>query len=358
MKKQGRNRADGPGFTLIELLVVIAVISLLVSLLLPSLGAAREAARQVVCSAMQRELGLAQSMYMGGNKDYYAGPNTSGLQYRRTQRAALTLRETRPELPTSDHDWISPIMGEGAIAPGSRARRTRQIFDKFRCASLPPINYDEIYVGGGSVPGTWMPNDKDEFKSVLGENGYKLSSYLQPTGFHYLSRVPGEPMHWIGLMQQKYVIGFGDAEIYAPKRFMPNLALVGPPSNKIMHCDGTRYYDKSRRILDFDYSAFPDTFGTFSDSFTYHSSFAATQQSTALSRDAIGWQPGGWQFTIRHAKYTRMNAAFFDGHVASISRERVVSDPSLWWPTGSYIGSPSKLQPEIEAQYKAGDVLN
>lgn len=57
------------GFTLIELLVVISIISLLLAILLPALGGARERAQSVMCATRQRQIGLAFMTYAHENKD-------------------------------------------------------------------------------------------------------------------------------------------------------------------------------------------------------------------------------------------------------------------------------------------------
>ena len=59
------------GFTLIELLVVIAIIALLVAILLPSLGRARELAKQAVCQSNLNSIGKAMMLYKGDDKDRF-----------------------------------------------------------------------------------------------------------------------------------------------------------------------------------------------------------------------------------------------------------------------------------------------
>ena len=69
-------RTNRSGFTLVELLVVIGIIALLVSILLPALNRARQAANAIDCAARMRSIGQAVHMYAAAFRGTLPAGNT------------------------------------------------------------------------------------------------------------------------------------------------------------------------------------------------------------------------------------------------------------------------------------------
>lgn len=92
------------GFTLVELLVVIGIIAVLISILLPSLNKARNAAKAVQCASNLRQLASANLQYMNDWHDYSVpvkqGPDVQAWMYNQSFRRNLGLPVKGPTDPT------------------------------------------------------------------------------------------------------------------------------------------------------------------------------------------------------------------------------------------------------------------
>lgn len=122
--EHGRTTQAGRmGFTLVELLVVISIIALLASLILPSLGSAKEAAQRVACGSNLHQLAL-------GHKNYetaYSGIHCRARDYLTTEAPAQSSVQGIPGWPN-----ISTIPEQSILILGRYISGGRELF---RCPS-------------------------------------------------------------------------------------------------------------------------------------------------------------------------------------------------------------------------------
>ncbi len=239
MKTKQKKRWEPRGFTLIELLVVISIISVLASMLLPSLSRGKEKALTIRCMSNLRQLGIATQLYVDDYQNkfplYYAFDPVDGISKNCTQ----TMGGFDPQ-PVFARDFLSakarPLYDYVQPSEVYQCRRDhgQRQMPCISAANFKPSNWQTIGCSYGyNAGGLTVPSGggfKQGLSDPTGISG-KSEGWVTNPGLYILLHEPPARVYgcvsaeWYQWHYSRGITDFGDPQ-RAPAQFFSAVSFV------------------------------------------------------------------------------------------------------------------------------------
>ncbi|MEM1444782.1 MAG: prepilin-type N-terminal cleavage/methylation domain-containing protein [Planctomycetota bacterium] len=162
-------------FTLIELLVVISIIALLIGILLPALGAARESARFIACGSNIRQMNIALQAYSTDSDGYFPPNNIATIAW-------FNEDVIGPYLPGTSEAGTTSVAGPAFACPNDEGAGRTYAMNIFASGAI---------LGFGETDGDfndladheWGREPRNASQLILLGEYYSTIGYSEDSGF-------------------------------------------------------------------------------------------------------------------------------------------------------------------------------
>ncbi len=207
-------RCSPPAFTLVELLVVVAIIAMLMGMLLPAFGAAREHARSVRCLANLHQMGCGFHLYAQD----YSGRAMPLAYFRDWPMTYWYGRERDAGGVDQTRGFLWPYLQSDVREHGV-----------YECPAQPLGTIDRLQGAWGTVTSTY------------GYNGYFLSPETTPGWAEQIAFRPWQNLDTMSQPQQVFVFADTMIDWFGNVK---NCALLDPP---FLYRRSTRTWRRNER---------------------------------------------------------------------------------------------------------------
>jgi len=250
-------KTPAAGFSLIELLVVITILGILMSLLLPAVQAAREAARRISCGNNLRQIGIGLQNYHAAHECFPPGciePTSKRPGGRQYAWSAFLLPYIEQQSLHAMIDFSQPCYAE------ANAKAAATVVSTYLCASTPrnsPLvqsrgatDYGGLY--GEAIPpnptdGSWVADngtmiyDRAISIAAIRDGASNTLVVSEDSGWS-----DGQWINGLNIFDQKYAINY----VPPDARFLENEIRSNHPGGANgAFCDGsTRFLNETMDI--------------------------------------------------------------------------------------------------------------